>query len=1720
MIYSYKNIDVNLSKMKVTGVSGIPVATKSQEYFCQSLSLQSSTTLDPNYLLYDKFVESYAARQGINGSLQISYYLTGEDLIRDFFSDDLSDVSGNIGGLNFSKGKVSSYSLNAKPNSPILVNAEISFFNELSGNFKPVFKEAPSVDVFNYYNTSFENLSPEEIGSGAIIFNLNYSFKNEISPVYKIDSGIGEIAPTEINIGKKSSTLKLNTDRITGKMPFSGQNAGVRIGLRNFTGALMDTIHITGIITEKSIYTSENQIISSEITIQQSNTSKNIQSVQGAESSDYGLNTLCRVSGEHLDEVYTLRIGNIFYNFIGPFKNSSDFINRYNGTDETNFTKVVGPDGRTEIIILSPPFHSAGESLYLIGNGAVTIVSNISWKSATPLVSGAIPNPQFIGSTINISGANFYGVNKIFLGNSEIKSFNQVNSNLISDCVIPEDAESGIIKLVSRGSLTGSGAFAFFPYPKITGLNTYTGIVGQKIEILGAAFNHVTGVRFNKTLASNFTVNSNFKITATIPSGDIQGPISVSGYTGTFSTSTFNFQAIPVITGQVPGTGLTGSAVRFLGTGIIPELLYSPNNDNRFLVRFNGVNATGLFSFVSDSQSNFNGSLTGIVPKEARKGNFSIIKNTDLEVYPSTFNFKLSGVSFDLLTISPKTGSSSFLSNGLFLEEITGLTLKNTRTSQEFIIPSGDIVGFKVSVVNQANVDSEPLHSLIVKGLTGTGFVIKNTLTSGKLIEGLYNIILTNSSNVTKEFSQRNVNTFYFATKPELSGFSPLSGVIGDTIKVFGTGLYDGTLVRLNRTGQSSSAAFFSNSNSDYSSSSFTINGSTLKDVFFPESLPPVEFVTGFFTFKNQYSNLSSTGNSSGVVPFKLIGPPYISGFTPTSASLNDTVVVSGLGFINVNSLNLSDTNIKITQFNVVGSTGINFQITDHLLSGSSIGNIIVFATGGSFTSSDTLSLTAPTPVISGFSPQPAVHTEVVVLTGTNLNYARRLDFSGTDGSPKSLFLDTGIALGKFTLHLNEDPVLQGYHLKFLSPFEVINNEFVTMFSTTNGSSISLVRFDNQIGQFFTISGHFLSDNALAGSAGLLDFHVFSGISGDVFGISGSGFSSSSAKVLFGTEESGLLLAPIQAVVNDRLITGKMEGGLNEKIYLSGKKGTLSYVEQLRDSFLFPQILGVSKTVFVEGDAFKITGLNTYSFFGSELVSGNLESGIFNSSRLNTNVRLAITGCRYGSYTPEVEFLNYNISGFELSKGNLNFSGQINAEFAGTGRIFLINSLESLRGIYSTRNSTTSKLTYSGDTIFNGGSTKNHLDPKIISTFNGAVTINEKQAKISGFSPKFGQSESEVTVTGTSLRAVTGVSLFSGSTESTSSIPFYYESFFYDVNKPINFGQIKFTVPTDFTQLSGRLRFRSKNHTTDTDNFFKLMSASSPSISPSGGVAGDVITLNGSIFNSATNVDFVNLDNEIVSGKFTIVNDEQITVIVPVEGRLTAPQIVSIKITNSEGSVNLGDFEVRQGSEKFFGNIQATGFISGLNFLGTGLGGKPTVNGSGVLLVGEVFGNIQATGFISGLNFLGTGLGGRPTVNGTGVLLVGEATAGGGGNITITGGLDTSSASQIFTGDGVKVLFGLNSGIHTGINGSTDQIRATSVLVSLDGLLQDPIQHYTITTHLVGVAYSGLLFASAPVTGTEIEVRRFGDTVTVDFTGGGGGGVSDNQAIIYALVFG
>jgi subtilisin-like proprotein convertase family protein len=64
--------------------------------------------------------------------------------------------------------------------------------------------------------------------------------------------------------------------------------------------------------------------------------------------------------------------------------------------------------------------------------------------------------------------------------------------------------------------------------PTVSGLNPSSGAVGSSVIITGANFTGVTAVKFSNNVPALFTVNSATQITATVPSGAVTGPITIS----------------------------------------------------------------------------------------------------------------------------------------------------------------------------------------------------------------------------------------------------------------------------------------------------------------------------------------------------------------------------------------------------------------------------------------------------------------------------------------------------------------------------------------------------------------------------------------------------------------------------------------------------------------------------------------------------------------------------------------------------------------------------------------------------------------------------------------------------------------------------------------------------------------------------------------------------------------------------------------------------------------------------------------------------------------------------------------------------------------------------------------------------------------------------------------------------------------------------------------
>ena len=116
--------------------------------------------------------------------------------------------------------------------------------------------------------------------------------------------------------------------------------------------------------------------------------------------------------------------------------------------------------------------------------------------------------------------------------------------------------------------------------PVVSSLSPASGTIGAEVTITGSGFAGATGVTFN-TAASEFTVDSASKITATVPAGASTGPVAVTGPGGTASTTkTFTVTpgiALSAVSGP-PTTAVTVSGAGF-GTDEAVDIYFGTTDE-------------------------------------------------------------------------------------------------------------------------------------------------------------------------------------------------------------------------------------------------------------------------------------------------------------------------------------------------------------------------------------------------------------------------------------------------------------------------------------------------------------------------------------------------------------------------------------------------------------------------------------------------------------------------------------------------------------------------------------------------------------------------------------------------------------------------------------------------------------------------------------------------------------------------------------------------------------------------------------------------------------------------------------------------------------------------------------------------------------------------------------------------------------------------------------
>jgi hypothetical protein len=135
---------------------------------------------------------------------------------------------------------------------------------------------------------------------------------------------------------------------------------------------------------------------------------------------------------------------------------------------------------------------------------------------------------------VTISGSHFTGASDVKFNGVSAGSGNfTVDSDLQITATVPAGATTGPVTVVTGGGSSTTDDDFFVPGagPLISGLSPKSGPVGTTVTIQGIHFTGTTYVRFNGVLAS-FTVNSDTKVTATVPAGATSGRVKLKTPSG------------------------------------------------------------------------------------------------------------------------------------------------------------------------------------------------------------------------------------------------------------------------------------------------------------------------------------------------------------------------------------------------------------------------------------------------------------------------------------------------------------------------------------------------------------------------------------------------------------------------------------------------------------------------------------------------------------------------------------------------------------------------------------------------------------------------------------------------------------------------------------------------------------------------------------------------------------------------------------------------------------------------------------------------------------------------------------------------------------------------------------------------------------------------------------------------------------------------------------
>ena len=519
-----------------------------------------------------------------------------------------------------------------------------------------------------------------------------------------------------------------------------------------------------------------------------------------------------------------------------------------------------------------------------------------------PVISSITPMIGPVGRAVTIAGSFFEDASHVYFGSVEATL--QIISGALIETVVPPDATTGKIKVITPGGEAVSEEdFVVKEAATISDFSPLSGVVGTVVTINGASLGGNVVVKFGDVVATVVTKINDTQLTAKVPPAAVTGKITVETDLGTaVSASDFIVIGVPVITSFSPDKGGIGNEVTLTGENFVDVSI----------VRFNSTDVTPAnYSVVSPTE------IRAKVPAGATTGKISV--KTPGGTGTSALNF----------TILPPPTIVSF---------------------SPAIGPAGKVIS-----ITGTHLD---LATQVFFGTAEASFQVKSAALIDATVPasaatGKIKIISPGGEAISAE-------NFVVKDAPEITSFSPASGIVGSEVTINGKNFDAGTVTVKFGTG--------------------TATAVTVVSATKITAIVPLAGTTGKITVETAAGAVLSATN------FTVVGAPAVTLFAPSSGSIGVNVVITGTNFINVSSVKFNNTNVPNGNFTIISAT----QITALVPAGASTGKISVTTPAGTGASGNNFTVYPP-PTLTSFTPAIGPVGTVVTITGTNFTGATKV---------------------------------------------------------------------------------------------------------------------------------------------------------------------------------------------------------------------------------------------------------------------------------------------------------------------------------------------------------------------------------------------------------------------------------------------------------------------------------------------------------------------------------------------------------------------------------------------------------------------------------------------------------------------------------------------------------------------------------------------------------